>query len=63
MMTDTKTKFVENNQNWSDVMPLLLHCVREGGESGRIAEKEIIRLAQAVDAFKEQAADAFKEKK
>jgi len=44
----------ESPAGWVDVMPMLLLCVRGGGESARIAEQELTRLAEIVDYLKEK---------
>jgi len=46
---DADANYWESPAGWADVMPMLLQCIREGGESARIAEQDISRLASIAD--------------
>ena len=46
---DADANYWESPAGWADVMPILIAGVRAGGESKRIAEEELKRLAEIAD--------------
>lgn len=42
---DEDANYWEDPPSWSDILPMLITCIREGGEPGQIAREELVRLA------------------